>query len=160
MRNFAHAWRRLLGAAPAVTGYALVVSAVYMTGCQAGMEVAQQLTGGGAAIPWRAVFEIVALAGGIAGSWLVSRRTTKHHAKSAFRRLVNLYRGVSEIRQTARQGKHESNARALAVIEALAATHCRTAADTFEDWSDLLPDEVEHLKQSVTEGLEKKWTES
>ena len=143
-------WRRLRHRASAFAGYGFIAVAIYVAGCQLGIELSDQSDGEGG-LPWRAILELFAVVGGVGGSWIVARHATRQHARSAFRRLVNLYVGVSEIARAAADGGSRGDLTSLRLVEELARVHCRTAADAFEDWSDLVPREMEDFRRKVAE---------
>jgi len=141
---------RLRHRASAFVGYGLIAVAIYVAGCQLGLELSSQ-SSSQASLPWRPLLELLAIVGGIGGSWHLARRSARQHASSAFRRLVSLYIGVSEIAQEASEGGSKEDVTSLRLVEVLARTHCRTAADAFEDWSDLVPREVESVRRGIAE---------
>lgn len=94
------------------------------------------------------VGELVALVGGIAGSFIASRSAFRAHARSAFRRLTSMYVGLGQITEAAICNPPEEH-EALVRIEAIASVHAQTARDALEDWADLAPNEVAELRGSL-----------
>ena len=77
----------------------------------------------------------------------------KPHAKSAFRRLGSLYDNLSRAATVIQSGQvsdsHENYQVTLARLEEIVATQLITADHALEDWNDIVPDEVEELKQRL-----------
>ena len=112
-------------------------------------------------------FQIFTLAAGLVGSYLLGRESAtqnarelmKPHARSAFRRLVALYRGLSRIgseievsRLTLSSDQYLNSC--LGKLEGMVTEQIATAADALEDWNDIVPEEVQELKQKL-ESLDK-----
>lgn len=125
-------------------GGTLVVGAIAYTAWRIGVESQRPITGAE-----EATGEFLALLGGIAGSFLVSRSAIRGHARSAFRRLLSMYNGLGEIAETAVCERPEEQAAALARIEAIATVHYGTAWDALHDWSDLAPQQVAELRNTL-----------
>jgi hypothetical protein len=109
-----------------------------------------------------ALFQTLSLGLGLVGSWLFGRQSAraaareliKPHARSAFRRLVSLYSGLSRLAAMLDSAKRSSapSAECGAVLDKLAAVvteHIMTADDAMEDWSDIAPDDVEAVRQRI-----------
>ena len=101
-----------------------------------------------------AVGELLALVGGIAGSFMASRSALRSHARSAFRRLLSMYDGLGEIARMAESETSEERELALAKISAIARVHYQTASDALHDWSDLAPQQVAELRERLMHGGE------
>lgn len=125
-------------------GWALVVGAIAYTAWRIGVEATAPATAG-----QDPVGELLALIGGIAGSFLASRSMFRAHARSAFRRLLSMYDGLGEIAKTAVCETPEEHESALARIGAIASVHYGTASDALEDWADLAPQQVAELRESL-----------
>jgi hypothetical protein len=109
-----------------------------------------------------ALFQTLSLGLGLVGSWLFGRQSArvaareliKPHARSAFRRLVSLYGGLSRLAamlDSARRSRTPGS-ECGAVLEKLAAVveeHIMTADDAMEDWRDIAPEDVEALRQQI-----------
>lgn len=98
---------------------------------------------------------------GVAGSFLFGRQSMKDaakeiikpHARSAFRRLISLYESLSrvafEIENSKSNKDSNSEAIALAKLEAIVIEQLATADDALEDWGDIVPNEVAELRQRL-----------
>ena len=126
-------------------GWLLVVGAIAYTTWRIGVESVRPATSAE-----EAVGELVALIGGIVGSFLASRSTFRGHARSAFRRLLSMYDGFGEIAKTAVCETPEEHESALERIGAIASVHYGTAWHALEDWSDLAPQQVAELRESLS----------
>ena len=77
----------------------------------------------------------------------------KPHAKSAFRRLRALYENLSRAANVIESGQvsdsQENYQVTLARLEEIVAAQLITADDALEDWNDIVPEEVEELKQKL-----------
>lgn len=79
------------------------------------------------------------------------RDLIRHHAKSAFRRVLSLYRSLSRLAAVIEADKETTtgggaSARAtLEKLEAIVIEQISTADDALADWSDICPDEVKEL---------------
>ena len=137
-------------------GWLLVVGAIAYTTWRIGVELERPVTSAGEAIG-----ELVALVGGIAGSFLASRSAFRGHARSAFRRLLSMYDGLGEIAKASVCETPEEHESALARIGAIASVHYGTALDALEDWSDLAPQQVSELRESLSrrEQASGEWSE-
>ena len=83
----------------------------------------------------------------------------KPHAKSAFRRLLALYRGLSRIGGEIEVSRLNLSTdqylnSCLGKLEGMVTEQIATAADALEDWNDIVPEEVQELKQRL-ESLDK-----
>ncbi len=104
-----------------------------------------------------ALLQSISLALGIFGSYIfgkhsareASRELLQPHARSAFRRLVSLSGGMSRLAQiieTSRASNHSSGTVILEVLHAMVIEQISTAADSLEDWRDVVPDAVAELE--------------
>ena len=106
------------------------------------------------------LFQVFGIASGLAGSYVVGRETTKKaalelvkpHARSAYRRLLSLYSGLSRLVQEIQSSnsRFSENQTALDVLDkirAIAVELIYTSNDALEDWRDILPEELEKLKE-------------
>ena len=77
----------------------------------------------------------------------------KPHARSAFRRLRSLYDNLSRAANVIESGQvsdsQENYQVTLARLEEIVAAQLITADDALEDWNDIVPEEVEELKQKL-----------
>ena len=103
------------------------------------------------------VFQVVTMSAGLLGSYLIGRRTSKEliqkavrpHARSAFRRLISLYRSIARVATTIEAPELEDDRRKIAVIKAIVVEQLDTADDALEDWQDLDPDSVSELRKKL-----------
>lgn len=108
-----------------------------------------------------ALLQAFTLGAGIMGSFVfgkqfareAAKELIKPHARSAFRRLLSLYRSLSRLGTTIEAEKHKSSTssgetnRILDKLEAIVIEQIATADDALEDWRDLVPEDVEELIQ-------------
>lgn len=103
------------------------------------------------------VFQVMVLLLSLLGSFAFSRefaagaadQSLRRHAKSAFRRVLSLFRGLSRIAEVADQPGEDVNL-ALAVIKATVKEHIDTADDALEDWREIVPEEADALRRSIS----------
>lgn len=108
------------------------------------------------------LWQIFVFAAGLAGSFIFGRQSAaqaardmvKPHARSAFRRLLSLYESLhwamNEIKSALRSGSTQQHQETLARVEAVVTAQLTTADDALEDWRDIVPEDVEVLKQKLT----------
>ena len=98
------------------------------------------------------LFQVFILLAGLGGSWWFGRQSgvNRSHARSAFRRVLQLYKSlsrVSEIVQTIpSSGTNEDYRLALARIDSAVKEQIVTADDALEDWRDIVPRDVRELR--------------
>jgi hypothetical protein len=107
------------------------------------------------------LWQVFVLTAGLAGSFIFGRQSAKEaaremikpHARSAFRRLVSLYESLSRAAKVieSSQGSeaHENHQVILATLDAIVTEQLTTADDALEDWRDVVPEDVEELKQQL-----------
>lgn len=108
------------------------------------------------------LFQVFALSVGLIGSYLIGRESAaknarelmKPHARSAFRRLVALYRGLSRIDGEIQESRLNLSTdqyinSCLGKLEGMVTEQIATAADALEDWNDIVPEDVQELKQKL-----------
>lgn len=105
-----------------------------------------------------AAFQSFSLIAGLIGSYIYGKRSAKEsasemlkpHARSAFRRLISLYRSLSRVATEVQACNSDSDSRtkemALSRIEAIVTEQIATAGDALHDWHDIVPNEVEGLR--------------
>ena len=76
-------------------------------------------------------------------------QSLRGHAKSAFRRVVSLYRGLGRVAEIAAEPGVDPKT-ALAVIEESVRVHMDTVDDALADWRELVPQEIETLHRSIS----------
>ena len=108
------------------------------------------------------LFQIVILLTAIAASYVFSQRSAraaaeqlvKPHARSAFRRVKNMYSGLFYLKAIIDQSKRSQTAASssvVKVIEAVIDQQVNTVVDALEDWRDIVPEEVEDLERRADE---------
>ncbi len=107
------------------------------------------------------LWQILVFAFGLAGSFIFGRQSAKEaakemikpHARSAFRRLVSLYESLSRastaIQLTENSESSEDIRVTIAKLDAIVTEQLNTADDALEDWRDIVPEDVEELKQKL-----------
>ena len=104
------------------------------------------------------LLQIISLGLGLVGSYIMGKESAqetardiiKPHARSAFRRLLSLYKSLSRLAfaiHSARSAVPE-NAEAVAILDrldAIVTEQIGTADDALEDWNDVVPEEVANL---------------
>lgn len=79
-----------------------------------------------------------------------ARQIIKPHARSAFRRLMSLYRSLSRVAdEIERASERRSREITIAKLKAIVLEKLATADDALEDWGDIVPEEVEELRSNL-----------
>ena len=82
-----------------------------------------------------------------------AKEMIKPHARSAFRRLIFLYltlrRAAAAIESAQHSESQENYQVILARLEEIVTAQLLTADDALEDWNDIVPEDVEELKQKL-----------
>ena len=83
-----------------------------------------------------------------------AREIIKPHARSAFRRLLSLYQSLSQVASVIESSKNcvsrEDYRIILATLKASVGEQLATADDALEDWRDIVPEDVEELRQRLS----------
>jgi hypothetical protein len=99
---------------------------------------------------------------GLVGSYYFGKQSTndaakeiiKPHARSAFRRLLSLYKSLHrvavEIENSKNSNAPQYESVTLAKLEAIIIEQLATADDALEDWRDIVPEEVTELIERLT----------
>ena len=108
------------------------------------------------------LLQVFSLALGLMGSYILGQESTrqsaremmKPHARSAFRRLISLYRGLTRVAteiETARATlpREQYVLSSLDRLDGIVIEQIATAGDALEDWSDIVPEEVEELRAKL-----------
>lgn len=77
-----------------------------------------------------------------------SEQSLRRHAKSAFRRVLSLYRGLSRIAVLVAESGADARG-VLPVVEAVVKEHIDTADDALEDWREIVPEDAEALQKAI-----------
>jgi hypothetical protein len=103
------------------------------------------------------LFQLFIFASGLIGSFLFGKQSAqkaakeiiKPHARSAFRRLISLYRGLSRIATViVNSSSTEADKKVtVAKIEEIVISQIATADDALKDWEDVVPEDVEEIKK-------------
>lgn len=105
---------------------------------------------------------------GLVGSFIFGRQSAKEaakeiikpHARSAFRRLVSLYHSLSRastvIKMEPESETEEDPQKALAILNAIITEQLDMADDALEDWRDIVPEDVEELKQNLESKIQRR----
>lgn len=105
------------------------------------------------------LFQFLILASGLLSSYIFGKQSAKEaakeiikpHARSAFRRLISLYGGLSRIANliadTPECKSEKENELLIAKIKEIVISQISTADDALKDWEDVVPEEVEELKE-------------
>ena len=105
------------------------------------------------------LFQFFALAAGLTGSFIFGKQSAraaaqeiiKPHARSAFRRLTSLYLGLSKIAGAIKAARNlRSDSVELAELDGLVMSQLATADDALEDWRDIVPKELDDLRQRLS----------
>lgn len=113
------------------------------------------------------LLQVISLGLGLVGSYVMGKESAKEtakeivkpHARSAFRRLVALYKSLSRLAyaiQGARASATE-NAQAVAILDrldAIVTEQIGTADDALEDWNDVVPEELASLREQLQKSME------
>lgn len=103
------------------------------------------------------LFQIFSLSAGIVSSYLFGRMSAKDtaleiikpHSRSAFRRLVSLYKSMGRLIRVLRERKAQDTSKnpeaTLDLVEAIVVEQISYADDAMEDWRDVVPEEVDEL---------------
>ena len=105
-------------------------------------------------------FQVITLCLSISGAFIFGRQSAiqaareiiKPHARSAFRRLLSLYDSLSRLATTitnARSPEPMKNNPILEKLEAIVTEQIVTADDALQDWTDIVPDDVDELRKKL-----------
>ena len=107
------------------------------------------------------LWQVFVFGAGLTGSFIFGRQSAreaaseiiKPHARSAFRRLISLYNGLSRaakaIESSQRSESDEDYQVLLARLREIVAHQLITADNALEDWNDIVPEDVKELKQKL-----------
>ncbi len=108
------------------------------------------------------LFQIFSLGVGLVGSYILGKQSAlkaardllKPHARSAFRRLVSLYRGLTRDIIAIRAARPVNVSEPIAAsildkLEGMFIEQIGTADDAMEDWRDIVPEDVEELRAQL-----------
>lgn len=107
-----------------------------------------------------ALLQIISLALGIGAWYYFGRRSTREaakeiirpHARSAFRRVLSLYRSLARASVTIKLSQvpepEEDPQVTLAKLDTIVIEQLAAADDALEDWRDIVPDDVRELTKN------------
>jgi hypothetical protein len=108
------------------------------------------------------LLQVFSLGIGLIGSYVLGRESAreaarefvKPHARSAFRRLLSLYRSLSRLAlaiQAARpiNKSDPMTSSILDKLEGIVIEQIATADDALEDWRDIVPEDVQELRAQL-----------
>ena len=90
------------------------------------------------------------------GSYIFGLRASKDkvkeiiepNARSAFRRLISLFRSLSRVARITESEKYDDSTK-VEIIKAIVIEQIATANDALADWEDIVPKSVEELKKGM-----------
>lgn len=103
-------------------------------------------------VTFQAMTLFLSLAGSFVGGRQFADASTeqslRRHAKSAFRRVLSLYRGLSRIAALVTE-RDVDGQKVLPVVEAIVREHIDTADDALEDWREIVPEAADVLQTTI-----------
>ncbi len=129
--------------------FSLVIASVIIASLFAYLATVRTLTG-----LENILFQVFALGTGLTGSFIFGRQSARTaaremiepHARSAFRRLISLYDGLSRMAKTI-TGTEDDEVK-LKIIEAIVVDQISTADDALADWRDVVPEAVAEITKT------------
>lgn len=113
------------------------------------------------------MFQVFILLFGFSGSYLFGKQSAKEaaheiirpHARSAFRRVLDVYRGLLALVQRVRHAREENQndqklSYELENIEFALNDITRTIDSSMEDWRDIVPEEVAEVEENIEDKAE------
>ena len=109
------------------------------------------------------IWQFLSLFIGLIGSFLFGRQSAKEaareiirpHARSAFRRLLSLYGGISQVARildSSEQAESLDDYKLLlARLEGNVFWQLATADNALEDWRDIVPEDIDELYQEISD---------
>ena len=105
------------------------------------------------------LFQVVILAAGLAASYMVGKNAAKEaargiirpHARSAFRRVYNLYASLFRLSTRIEVLNDQNPDQRLELIRALVDEQFATGRDALEDWRDIIPEDVDEMERRYTD---------
>lgn len=112
------------------------------------------------------LLQVFSLGLGLIGSYVLGRESArdaaremvKPHARSAFRRLLSLYRSLSRLAYAIQTIRSDGNVNpetnnVLDKLEGIVVEQIATADDALEDWRDIVPEDVAELRAQLAPQL-------
>lgn len=105
------------------------------------------------------LFQVVILAAGLAASYMIgknaameaARSILRPHARSAFRRVYNLYASLFRLSTRIEMLNDQNPDHRLDLIRALVDEQFATGRDALEDWRDIIPEDVDVMERRYTD---------
>ena len=106
------------------------------------------------------LWQIFTFAAGLSGSFIFGRQSAREtareiirpHARSAFRRVLFLYRSLARASATIKSSQapesDEDSQVTLAKLDTIVTEQLAAADDALEDWRDIVPDDVKELTKN------------
>jgi hypothetical protein len=138
------------------TGIVLIIMSVLVAILFAGIAAIRPLTG-----LENVLLQVISLFLGMVGSYVLGRESAsdaareliKPHAKSAFRRLLSLYYGLSRLVQAIQTVRMTNSSEKISSIldklEVMVIDQIRTADDALDDWHDIVPEDVDQIRDQI-----------
>ena len=106
------------------------------------------------------LFQILILGTGVAASYRFSQSSAKvaaeqlikPHARSAFRRMNNLYGSLFDVKRIIRLHKESKGTNpnhVIEIVEAIVDQQVKTVVDAMEDWRDIIPEDVADIERQL-----------
>ena len=105
------------------------------------------------------LFQVVILAAGLGASYMIGKNTAmeaarsiiRPHARSAFRRVYNLYASLYRLSTRIEMLNDQNPDHRLQLIRALVDEQFATGGDALEDWRDIIPEDVDEMERRYTD---------
>ena len=105
------------------------------------------------------LFQVVILAAGLGASYMIgknaameaARSIIRPHARSAFRRVYNLYASLYRLSTRIEMLNDQNPDHRLQLIRALVDEQFATGGDALEDWRDIIPEDVDEMERRYTD---------
>jgi len=106
------------------------------------------------------LWQILILLIGLWGTFVLGQKSArenaqeliKPHARSAFRRLLSLYQSLGRVAteiENFQSNKVDNHEIVLAKLQAIVVEQITTADDALADWEDIIPKEIQELRQKL-----------
>ena len=105
------------------------------------------------------LLQVVILAAGLGASYMIgknaameaARSIIRPHARSAFRRVYNLYASLYRLSTRIEMPNDQNPDHRLQLIRALVDEQFATGGDALEDWRDIIPEDVDEMERRYTD---------
>ena len=155
--NIYYIWKMIINVLKRLIPYSLILLSIVLIGWFvfiAGNRVLTQLE--------IIFFQVFILISGLGGSYLIGSQTSKTttremikpHVRSAFRRVMSLYRTLSRVAEVIDAPNPDNDAEKITIIKGIVVGQIYTADDALADWQDLDPESVKELRDKMHTRLE------